>query len=113
MLILDSPYFSFYHNTKRFLFFVPLKWLMRYDIRTDQYLKTTHCPIHIIHGDRDRLIPFKQSIALKNLYSDKIMLHPIVGGHHNDLPSFPKFFELLYDILYVAPEDVKTKSIES
>ncbi len=112
MLILDSPYFSFYHNAYRFLFFLPLKYLMRYDIRTDQYLKTTNCPVHIIHGTHDRLIPFNQSTALKNLYPDKITLHPIVGAHHNDLPEFPEFFELLYDILYVIPEDVKTKGIE-
>jgi hypothetical protein len=108
MLILDSPYFSFYHNTHRFLFFMPLKWLMRYDLRTDQYLKTCTTAVHIIHGTRDRLIPFRQSQSLKNLYPDKITLHPIEGGHHNDLPEFPEFFELLYDILYVAPEDVKS-----
>ncbi len=108
MLILDSPYFSFYHNIHRFLFFMPLKWLMRYELRTDQYLKTTVCPIHIIHGTRDRLIPFNQSEALKNLYPEKISLHSIEGGHHNDLPEFPEFFELLYDILYVAPVDVDT-----
>ncbi len=112
MLILDSPYFSFYHNVNRFLFFLPLQWLMRYDIRTDQYLKTTNCPVHIIHGNRDRLIPFNQSTALKNLYPDKITLHPIEGAHHNDLPEFSEFFELLYDILYVAPEEMKTKSKE-
>jgi alpha-beta hydrolase superfamily lysophospholipase len=109
MLILDSPYFSFYYNIKRFLFFMPLKWLMRYDLRTDQYLKTINCPVHIIHGTRDRLIPFNQSEALKNLYPEKIMLHSIIGAHHNDLPEFPEFFELLYDILYVAPVEVKSK----
>jgi pimeloyl-ACP methyl ester carboxylesterase len=103
MLILDSPYLSFYHNTKRFLFFLPLQWLMRYDIRTDQYLKTTECPVHIIHGTKDRLIPFKQSVTLHKMFPDKITLHPIEGAHHNDLPEFPEFYELLYDILYVVP----------
>lgn len=110
MLILDSPYFSFYHNTNRFLFFLPLHWLMRYDIRTDQYLKTTNCPVHIIHGTRDRLIPFNQSEALKNLYPEKVKLHAVEGAHHNDLPEFPEFFELLYDILYVTPEEIKNKN---
>ena len=109
MLILDSPYLSFYHNTNRFLFFLPLKWLMRYDIRTDHYLKVASCPVHIVHGTKDRLIPFSQSLTLKNLYPDKISLSPIEGAHHNDLPEFPEFFELLYDILYVAPENPKAK----
>ena len=109
LLILDSPYFSFYHNINRYLFFMPLRWLMRYTLRTDQYLKTIDCPVHIIHGTRDRLIPFNQSNALKNLYPEKITLHPIEGGHHNDLPQFSDFFELLYDILYLNPDDEKNR----
>jgi hypothetical protein len=105
LLILDSPYLSFYHNTNRFLFFLPLKWLMRYDIRTDQYLKSITCQTHIIHGTRDGLIPFKQSEALKKLYPDKVMLHPVEGAHHNNLPDSPEFYELLYEILYVTPDE--------
>ena len=104
MLILDSPYFSFYHNIKRFLFFVPLKALLRYDIRTDLYLKKTDCPIYIIHGTKDRLFPINQSEQLKAVFPEKIKLHKIKGGHHNDLPEFPEFFEILYDILYLKPK---------
>jgi len=107
LLILDSPYFSFYHNIRRFLFFIPLKWFLRYDIRTDQYLKTTECPVYIIHGTRDILFPIKQSRKLKQLYPDKISLIEIENGHHNDLQNFPEFFEAIYDILYQQP---KTKS---
>lgn len=103
MLILDSPYFSFYYNVNRYLFFTPLKWLLKYDMRTDQYLKVTSCPVHIIHGTHDRLINYAQSEKLKSLYPDKITLHPIEGGKHNNLPEFPEFFEILYDVLYVKP----------
>jgi fermentation-respiration switch protein FrsA (DUF1100 family) len=109
MLILDSPYFSFYHNIKRYIFFIPLKWLMRYDLRTDQYLKTVSCPVHIIHGTKDRLIPYQQSKNLLALFPDKIKLHPVTGGHHNNLPDFPQFFECLYDILYVSPSTKSDK----
>lgn len=104
LLILDSPYFSFYYNIRRYLFFIPLKWFLRYDIRTDQYLKSVQSPIHIIHGTSDRLISFEQSVKLKNLYPDKINLHPVKGARHNNLPDYKQFFELLYEILYVHPE---------
>jgi alpha-beta hydrolase superfamily lysophospholipase len=104
MLILDSPYRSFYRNAVRFAFILPLKWLLRYDLRTDEYLHTVTCPVHIIHGNKDMLISFRQSEELKALYPDKVILHPVEGAHHNDLPDFPQFFELLYDILYVEPE---------
>lgn len=103
MLILDSPYYSFYYNVNRYLFFTPLKWLLKYDMRTDLYLKTATFPIHIIHGTNDKLITFKQSEKLKALYPEKITLHPIQDGKHNDLPDFPEFFEILYDILYLKP----------
>ncbi|MBX2946204.1 MAG: alpha/beta fold hydrolase [Cyclobacteriaceae bacterium] len=103
MLILDSPYFSFYYNVNRYLFFIPLRWLLKYDIRTDQYLKTVTCPVHIIHGTHDRLISYSQSIKLKNLYPDKITLHSIEGARHNNLPEYPEFFDKLYHILYVKP----------
>lgn len=105
LLILDSPYFSFVYNTNRYLFFLPTRWILRYDIRTDQYLKSTACPVHIIHGTKDRLISFSQSEKLKALYPDKITLHGIEGARHNNLPDYPEFFEILYEILYVKPVD--------
>lgn len=107
LLILDSPYFSFYYNVNRYLFFIPLRWLLKYDIRTDQYLKDVKCPVHIIHGTKDRLISFEQSQKLKALYPEKIALHEIAGARHNNLPDFSEFFEILYDILYVKPEAKK------
>ena len=107
LLILDSPYFSFYYNINRYLFFTPLRWLLKYDIRTDQYLKTTECPIHIIHGTQDKLISFAQSEKLKALYPQKISLHKIEGGRHNNLPDFPEFFEILYKVLYVNPNTTR------
>jgi pimeloyl-ACP methyl ester carboxylesterase len=109
LLILDSPYFSFYYNINRYLFFTPLKLILKYDIRTDQYLKITTCPVHIIHGTKDRLISFSQSEKLKALYPDKVTLHKITNGRHNNLPEFPEFFEILYNILYVKPvaEEIK------
>jgi alpha-beta hydrolase superfamily lysophospholipase len=103
-LLLDSPYFSFRYNTNRYLFFLPLRWILRYDIRTDQYLKSTTCPVHIIHGTKDRLISFSQSEKLKSLYPEKITLHAIEGARHNNLPDYPEFFETLYQVLYVKPK---------
>ncbi|MCS6974129.1 MAG: alpha/beta hydrolase [Cyclobacteriaceae bacterium] len=103
LLILDSPYYSFIYNAQRYAFFLPLKWIMRYDLRTDLYLKDVKCPVHIIHGTHDRLIPFRQSMMLKSKYPDKISLHPIEKGGHNNLPEFAGFHELLYDLLYIKP----------
>ena len=82
---------------------MPLKTLLRYDLRTDLYLQKIDSPVYIIHGTKDRLFPVKQSEQLKTAFPQKIKLHKIKGGHHNDLPEFPEFFEILYDILYLEP----------
>ena len=99
MLILDSPYYSFLFHIRRFGFWLPLKNLLKYKIRTDQFIKVVNCPIFIIHGNRDRLIPYYQSVKLKRENPDKIHLITIEDGKHNNLPSFPEYHEWLYDIL--------------
>lgn len=104
LLILDCPYYSFLHHIRRYGFILPLRWLLRYQIRTDRFIQKVRCPIHILGGAKDRLIPFRQSEMLKNLVPDNITLHPIVGAGHNNLPEFPEYHDLLYDILHEAFE---------
>ena len=103
ILILDSPYFSFYYSVKRFFFLFPLKLILRYDIRTDKYLRDVVCPVYILHGDKDGIFPISHSRKLKTLFSEKVTLLEIEGAHHNNLPDFPQFYEYLYDILYTKP----------
>ena len=100
MLILDSPYFSFLYQVNRYGFFVPMKWLLRYKIRTDQFFKKVSCPIFLIHGQRDRLISFQQSVKLSQIKPEKTHLFAIEHGGHNNLPSFPEYHDYLYDILH-------------
>lgn len=61
MLILDAPYYSLSQLTNRFLPFLPVSILLRFKVRTDQWLKYCRCPIFIIHGTKDSLIPMSSS----------------------------------------------------
>lgn len=99
MLILDSPYYSFLYQIKRFGFFLPLKVLLRYQIRSDQFIRKITCPIFIIHGNKDRLINFEQSVMLQKQNPDNSILIPIQHGRHNNLPEFADYHDHLYDIL--------------
>lgn len=99
MLILDSPYFSFFHQINRYGFILPIKWLLRYQIRTDLFIKKVKCPIFILHGIKDRLIPFRNSEMLQKTVHSNCKLLPITEGGHNNLPSFPEYHDMLYDIL--------------
>jgi pimeloyl-ACP methyl ester carboxylesterase len=100
MLILDCPYYSFLYNINRYAFWLPLRLLLRYQIRTDLFLKKVQCPVHIIHGRRDRLIPFQQGEMLQRINPEKIKLYPIENAGHNNLPDFPEYHDILYDILH-------------
>lgn len=99
MLILDSPYFSFYHQIRRYGWWLPLRYLLRYQLRSDQFIKKVTCPIYIIHGDKDRLISYAQGKRLHEISADRSTLITIEGGGHNNLPNFPEYHEHLYDIL--------------
>ncbi len=103
MLILDSPYYSFYKNISRWGWWIPLKYLLKYKIRTDHFIKNIKSEIHIIHGTSDRLIPYAHSALLKK---DKpsIYLHPIEGAGHNNLPSYSEYHQIIYDLLDKADE---------
>ncbi len=99
MLILDAPYYSFLYQVRRYGFWLPLKWLLRYKLRSDQFIKKVTCPIYIIHGNKDRLLSYKQGQMLAAAAPDRATLITIEGGYHNNLPEFPAYHEYLYDIL--------------
>jgi len=99
MLILDSPYYSFFYHVRLYGFILPIRWLLRYKMRTDQFVRKVSCPIFILHGNKDRLIPYHQSEMLQAENPHRITLLTIEGGRHNNLPDFAQYHELLYDLL--------------
>lgn len=98
-LILDAPFYNFTRVVERFLPFLPVKFLLMYQLRTDKWLRHVNCHTYIIHGTRDRLIPIKHSEQLQKINPHKITLIRIHGGGHNNLPSFPEYHNFIRDIL--------------
>ncbi len=99
MLILDAPYYSMKQVAKRYMPFMPLSWLLRFPIPTYKWIKYVKCPIHIIHGTNDKLIPFQSSIKLSKINAPLSRLHSIIGGGHNNLHTFESYHEILDQIL--------------
>jgi pimeloyl-ACP methyl ester carboxylesterase len=98
-LILDSPYYNFLKLVKRFVPLLPLKYVLRYHLRTDRWIRHVNCHTYIIHGTRDWLIPIKHSVELQKINPHKITLIRIDGGGHNNLTSFPEYHNFIRDIL--------------
>lgn len=98
-LILDAPYYSFKKTVQRFLPILPMRFVLRFHIRTDKWLPKVNCHTYILHGTKDWLIPISQSEQLQALSPRKVTLIRIQGGGHNNLPSFPEYHNFLRDIL--------------
>jgi len=98
-LILDAPYYSFRKVVERFLPILPVRWVLRFQLRTDKWIHKVKCHTYIIHGTKDLLIPISHSEKLQKINPRLITLIRIQGGHHNDLPSFDEYHNFIRDIL--------------
>ena len=98
-LILDAPYYSFTKAVQRFLPIFPMRFVLRYRLQTDKWIKKVNCHTYILHGTKDWLIPIKQSEQLQAINPRKITLIRIHVGRHNNLPSFPEYHNFIRDIL--------------
>ncbi len=99
MLILDAPYYSLSKVAGKFIPFMPVSLIMRYPIPTYKWLKYVNCPIHIIHGTHDKLIPFKSSVKLSKIRPKLTRLYTVIGGGHKNLNNFESYHKMLGEII--------------
>jgi len=104
-LILDAPYYSLTKVTARFAPFMPLSVLMKYPMPTYKWIKYVQCPIHIIHGTNDKLIPFKTSVKLSKINPKLTRLYTVIGGGHKNLNNFESYHKMLSEILNNKPQE--------
>lgn len=107
MLILDAPYYSLSKVAKRYVPFMPLSLLIKFPMPTYKWLKYVNCPIHIIHGTDDRLIPYKTSVKLSRIKPTTTTLHTVIGGGHKDLNTFESYHKMLSDVINSKPKPVQ------
>lgn len=103
MLILDAPYYSLSKVAKRYVPFMPLSILIKFPMPTYKWLKYVQCPVHIIHGTDDKLIPFKTSVKLSKIKPKLTTLHSIIGGGHKNLNTFEYYHKVLTEIITSKP----------
>ncbi|WP_339893907.1 alpha/beta fold hydrolase [uncultured Algibacter sp.] len=106
MLVLDAPYYSLTKVTARYAPFMPLSLLIKYPLPTYKWLKYVKCPIHIIHGTNDNLIPYKTSVKLSKVNPKLTELHTVIGGGHKNLNNFESYHKMIHEILNSKPQDI-------
>lgn len=106
MLILDAPYYSLTKVTSRYMPFMPLSLLLKFPMPTYKWLKYVNCPIHIIHGTNDKLIPFKSSVKLSKIKPKRTRLWPVIDGGHKNLNNFESYHRMLGEIINFKPASI-------
>jgi pimeloyl-ACP methyl ester carboxylesterase len=93
-LFLESPYCSIPDLAGQLMPILP-KVMVRYKFSNYAHLKLVGCPVIVIHGNRDEVIPVSQSKKLQPLLKDNDSFYVIEGGRHNDLETFSRFHAIL------------------
>ncbi len=99
-LLLETPYYSMDALAKNYFFIYPVMPMTKYAIPTFEFFKNISAPIHIFHGTRDGVIPYKQArwLAAKKPGTELITIEK---GRHNDLNDFPLFHQKLDSLLHL------------
>lgn len=87
-LMLEAPMTSILDVARYRMGWVPLKWLMKYPFHSDQVIGQVTAPILIVHGRRDRVIPFELGERLAALAPPGTRFIPLDDAGHNDLLRF-------------------------
>jgi pimeloyl-ACP methyl ester carboxylesterase len=99
MLVLETPYVSMKELALRQFPFVP-SMLLKYPLHTDRWISDVACPVYLLHGTRDEVIPYDSSERLLPLIRSEHQLFTIPGGGHNNLVTFPEYRAALDHILH-------------
>jgi uncharacterized protein len=90
-LILEAPFSSALDVAAERYPFVPLRWLMKDQFRSDLHIAAIEAPLLMLHGDRDVIIPIAYGERLFALASEPKRFVRFPGGGHEDLDQFGAF----------------------
>jgi len=99
-LILETPYYSILDVAKHRFPIFPVSKLLKYKFPSNQFIQNVNCPITILHGTEDGVVPYDSA---KKLYDvaprDLTTFITIEGGGHNDLAEYEVYRDAISTIL--------------
>lgn len=93
LTILVSPYCSMTELARSYYPYIP-EMVLRYPLATCADVPRIKSPLLLIHGKKDTLIPFENSVRLQKL-APKAELFPVPEAAHNDVHKFQSYYDLL------------------
>lgn len=98
-LILETPYYSIEDVAKHRFPMFPVEKLLQYHFPTYKYLPNAKCPITIIHGTEDIVVPHISGKKLSELEIENLDFITVDGGEHNNLIEFQDYNKTIDSIL--------------
>lgn len=84
-LVLETPFTSAVEVGASVYSFLPVRWLMKDQFRSDLRIKNVKAPVLIMHGDRDSVIPIRFGERLYEMVAGEKKFARFPGGEHYDL----------------------------
>jgi fermentation-respiration switch protein FrsA (DUF1100 family) len=84
-LVLEAPFLSAAAVAAAAYPFLPVRWLMKDQFRSDLRIRKVTAPVLIVHGDRDAVVPIESGEQLYMLITAPKRFLRISGAGHEDL----------------------------
>jgi len=86
-LILESSFTSISNLAANIFWFLPVRWLIRFDYDTMRSLQKVRSPVLVVHSRDDRLIPFHHGQRLFEAAGEPKSMLEITGTHNSGFVS--------------------------
>ena len=100
-LILETPFYSLKSVASNTYAIFPLDNLLKFTFPSYQFIGEVECPITIIHGTEDLVVPLQNSRRLIGL-NPQINYVTIEDGEHNNLSTFKEYWQTIEEVLPAA-----------
>jgi alpha-beta hydrolase superfamily lysophospholipase len=84
LLILQAPFYSLTDMMRHTFPIIP-PFILKYKLKTNEFIKNCKMPIVIFHGNQDEVIYYGSSLKLKELFKEKDTLITLNGQGHNGM----------------------------
>jgi hypothetical protein len=84
-LVTVSAFTSLRAMAQQFTSWLPMSLILKYRFDNEKKLAEISCPVLIVHGTDDELVPFAMSGQLAKVAKGKVTRFNVDGGRHNDI----------------------------
>jgi fermentation-respiration switch protein FrsA (DUF1100 family) len=99
-LLLETPFHDLKSLAQRYYPVFPIGLALRFNFKSNEYMKTVSCPVHIFHGTDDQVVPYRYGKQLfDSIPEGQATFYTIPEGSHNDLIEFQEFRSAVESVL--------------